>query len=173
MSSNLEIKARCSDLGAARDRAKAIATEWIGVDHQVDTYFKTRAGRLKLRESSLSGGQLVSYLRPDQQGPKRSDYQLLPVSDPDGLKALLSELLGVHQIVRKQREIALYQNVRIHLDRVEGLGSFIEFEAVFDGDPAEEHEQQRKVDFLCEALGIRDEDLIAISYEGLLENPRV
>jgi predicted adenylyl cyclase CyaB len=169
MSSNLEIKARCADLAAARARAKSLATEWIGIDHQIDTYFKTRAGRLKLRESSLSGGQLVPYLRPDQKGPKRSDYQLLPAADPEGLKALLSELLGVHQIVRKEREIALYENVRIHLDRVEGLGTFIEFEAVFDGYPEQEPEQQRKVDFLCEALGVRGEDLIAISYEGLLE----
>ena len=71
--------------------------------------------------------------------------------------------------LRKEREIALYENVRIHLDRVEGLGTFIELEAVFDGDPDQEPEQQRKVDFLCDALGVRAEDLIAISYEGMLE----
>ena len=168
MSANLEIKARCADLAAARERARSVASEWIGVDHQVDTYFQTRAGRLKLRESSLSGGQLVPYLRPDREGPKRSDYQVIPVSDPDGLKALLTELLGVHRIVTKDREIALYENVRIHLDTVEGLGTFIEFEAVFEEGAGDEAEQQRKVAYLRDVLGVRDQDLIANSYEGLL-----
>jgi adenylate cyclase class IV len=53
---NLEIKARCADLDAARERARAVATRRLGIDRQTDTYFVTRRGRLKLRESSLSGG---------------------------------------------------------------------------------------------------------------------
>lgn len=169
---NLELKARCADLAAARERARAVATAWIGVDRQVDTYFRTRRGRLKLRESSLSGGQLVPYLRPDAAGPRRSDYQVIPVEEPAALKALLTELLGVHRVVRKEREIALFENVRIHLDRVEGLGSFVELEAVFlsgTGGPEEpEDAQQAKVAFLCERLGISDADRVATSYEGLL-----
>jgi len=168
MAVNLEIKARCSDLSAARTRAQAVATEWIGMDRQVDTYFQTRAGRLKLRESSLSGGQLVPYLRPDQEGPKRSDYQVIPVPDPEGLKALLTELLGVHRVVAKDREIGLYENVRIHLDRVDGLGEFVEFEAVHDGSPERAAEQPAKVEFLMQTLEIEPGDLVAISYEGLL-----
>jgi adenylate cyclase class 2 len=165
---NLEIKAACADLDAARARAKEVATSWVGVEKQVDTYFVTRRGRLKLRESSREGGQLVPYLRPDTEGPKRSDYALLPVAEPAALKALLTAILGVHRVVTKEREIALYENVRIHLDRVEGLGSFVELEAVFDGEPGEEAAQQEKVAYLCRALGIRDEDRIAVSYEGLL-----
>ena len=167
MAANLEIKARCADLSAARSRAREIATEWLGMDRQVDTYFRTQAGRLKLRESSVSGGQLVPYLRPDQSGPKRSDYQVIPVPDPVGLKALLTELLGVHRIVAKDREIGLYENVRIHLDRVDGLGEFIEFEAVYDGSPEQAAEQPAKVEFLMQELGVEPDDLVAISYEGL------
>ncbi|MBW2267766.1 MAG: class IV adenylate cyclase [Deltaproteobacteria bacterium] len=166
---NFEIKARCADLAAARERAERIATEHVGVDHQVDTYFATRAGRLKLRESSLSGGQLVPYLRPDQPGPRRSDYRILPVPDPAGTKALLSQILGVHRVVDKQREIFLVDNVRIHLDRVEGLGTFLELEAVFDGTPGAEAAQQRKLEHLMRELGVRPDDLIATSYEALLE----
>ena len=168
MSSNIEIKARCHDLARARERAKAVATEWIGVDHQVDTYFRTSEGRLKLRESSLSGGQLVPYVRPDEEGPKRSNYQVIPVADPAGLKALLGQILGVHQIVEKEREIALCDNVRIHLDRVVGLGTFIEFEAVFDAGVDDEAKDVAKVERLIEALEITPDDHVAISYEGLL-----
>jgi predicted adenylyl cyclase CyaB len=165
---NLEIKARCADLEAARARASRIATQRVGIDRQVDTYFRTRSGRLKLRESSLFGGQLVPYLRPDEKGPKLADYRVVPVEDPPGLKALLGEILGVHRVVEKQREIFLYENVRIHLDRVKGLGSFLELEAVLDGSEAGLSEQRRKVEFLMQELGVREEDLVSTSYEGLL-----
>ena len=168
MRANLELKARCADLERARERALEIATAWLGVDEQTDTYFATRAGRLKLRESSLSGAQLVPYFRADEPGAKRSDYQVIAVEDGAGLVRLLTAMLGVHRVVRKRREIGLYENVRIHLDCVAGLGTFIEFEAVWDGAPEGLAEQERKLAFLRERLDVRDEDPIAGSYETLL-----
>jgi predicted adenylyl cyclase CyaB len=168
VATNLELKARCRDLAALRERVKAVATAWLGVDEQVDTYFRTSAGRLKLRESSRSGGQLVPYLRPDAAAARRSDYVVIPVPEPARTKEILAALLGVHRVVRKTRELALHENVRIHLDRVDGLGDFVELEAVWDGAAAGEAEQARKVAFLREALAIRDEDLVAGSYESLL-----
>ena len=164
---NLEIKARCSDPDGIRRRAGAVATRYVGADRQIDTYFATRRGRLKLRESSLSGGQLIPYLRPDEPGPKDSDYAVVPVEKPGSLKALLTEILGLHRVVRKEREIWLCENVRIHLDEVEGLGSFVELEAVYDGAPESLPEEQRKVRELMERLEIREEDLVDTSYEGL------
>lgn len=166
---NIEIKARCRDLAAARSAAQRVATRYVGIDQQVDTYFRTREGRLKLRESSLEGGQLVPYLRSDTPGPKRADYQVIPIEDAAGLKALMARILGVHRVVRKQREIFLHENVRIHLDRVEGLGEFVELEAVFDGPPEAEAEQRRKVDYLMAELAIAAADLLAGSYEGMVD----
>lgn len=165
---NLEIKARCANLDVARERARGVASRCVGVDRQTDTYFATRRGRLKLRESSLAGAQLIPYLRPDRRGPKNAAYAVIPVQEPESAKALLTEILGVHRVVRKVREIWLYQNVRIHLDRVDGLGSFVELEAVYDGAPASLPAQQDKLRFLMERLGIGEEDLIGVSYEGLL-----
>jgi len=169
MPANLELKARCTDLAAARRRTEAVATEWVGVDSQVDTYFCAPGGRLKLRESSLSGGQLIPYLRPDEKAARRSDYVVIPLPEPARTKALLTAVLGVHRVVRKRREIALYENVRIHLDTVDGLGDFLELEAVWDGEPDGVAEQARKVAFLREHLGIPDDALVPISYEGLLQ----
>ena len=103
MAANLELKARCADLDVARERAKVVATAWLGVDQQVDTYFKTAAGRFKLRESTLSGAQLVPYLRPDQLSARRSDYVVIPVPEPERTKELLATLLGVQCVVRKLR----------------------------------------------------------------------
>ncbi len=164
---NLELKARCADLGAARERAREVATRCVGVDRQTDTYFVTKRGRLKLRESSLSGGQLIPYLRPDQRGPKNADYDVIRIEEPESVKALLAEILGVHRVVRKLREIWLYENVRIHLDQVESLGSFVELEAVYDGAPDSLAAEQDKVRLLMERLGISEADLIDVSYEDL------
>ena len=166
---HLEIKARCRDLGAVRAAAERVATQRLGLDEQVDTYFRTRAGRLKLRESSLSGGQLVPYLRPDEHGPKRARYQVIPIEDAAGLKVLLSEILDVHRVVRKRREIFVHENVRIHIDRVEELGEFVELEALYDGSPAAEIEQRRLIDYLMKELGIEQSDLLATSYEGMID----
>jgi predicted adenylyl cyclase CyaB len=168
---NLEIKARCADLDAARARALALSARPAGVDHQLDTYFRTAAGRLKLRESRLSGGQLVPYLRPDLPGPRRADYRVIQVEDPASLKALLVAILGVHRVVEKQREIWLLDDVRIHLDRVAGLGAFLELEAIFDGSPAAEAASRRRLEHLMRELGIRDRDLVDGSYETLLGEP--
>ncbi len=169
---NLEIKARCADLPAARAVAERLATRHLGIDEQTDTYFVTRKGRLKLRESSLSGSCLIPYLRPDQTGPKRADYQILPVPDAAHLLRTLGEILGVHRVVRKRREVFLVDNVRIHLDEVEQLGTFLELEAVFDGSTASEAVQQKKLLALMQELGVSDEDLVDVSYEGLLGDSR-
>jgi predicted adenylyl cyclase CyaB len=167
MPHNLEIKARCADAAAVRERALRLATERLGEESQVDTYFRTRAGRLKLRESSRSGGELVLYLRPDVAGARRSDYQVIPVADPAAARRLLDSLLGVHAVVSKRREVLLHHNVRIHLDRVDGLGDFLELEAVFDGSPEAERRERERVDWLLGELGVDPRALVAGSYETL------
>jgi adenylate cyclase class IV len=73
---NIEIKARLSDLAAARQTAAAVATKRLGAQHQVDTYFHCREGRLKLREVDGLSAQLVWYARPcrasrDSPSPRR------------------------------------------------------------------------------------------------------
>ncbi len=77
----------------------------------------------------------------------------------------------MHRVVDKQREIFLFENVRIHLDRVEGLGEFLELEAVYSGEEAQEEEQHRKIEFLLDTLQVCRSDLIAVSYEDLLGGP--
>jgi predicted adenylyl cyclase CyaB len=165
---NLEIKARCGDLAAARAVALRLGAQPASDEEQQDTYFATARGRLKLRETSSGRAELIPYLRPDRPGVRRSDYRVLDVPDGEGVRALLSEILGVVRTVRKRREVLLWRNVRIHLDRVEGLGSFVELEAVFDGSPGAEAEQRVAVDRLLAELGIAPDACLAGSYESLL-----
>ena len=165
---NIEIKARIEDPDQIRELVKELDHTFVGLDHQVDTYFKTTNGRFKLRESSLSGPYLIFYLRNNISGPKSSVYQKLPVADAKGLKDLLKEMQGIHTIIEKKREIYLYENVRIHLDEVKELGNFLEFEAVMDEKYSNKEVVTGKVKYLMEKLGVKNEDLIGESYENIL-----
>lgn len=164
---NIELKARLADLRAARDVARAIATKRLGVQRQVDTYFHCNRGRLKLRQIDGLSAALVWYDRPDRKGPKPSRYQLVPVSNPETLKAALAAALGVRGVVEKRREIFLVDDVRIHLDRVVGLGDFLEFEAVV-GAETDDAAARAKVDLLAEKFGIDPADLLPGSYGDML-----
>jgi len=165
---NIEIKASVKNLDKIRELVKTLDHRFVGLDHQIDTYFKTTNGRFKLRESSLSGPYIIFYLRENLSGPKSSVYHKLPVEDPDGLKTLLNKMQGIHIIIEKNREIYLYENVRIHLDEVKNLGNFLEFEAVMDNKYNDKNVETKKVKFLMDKLGLNDEDLINGSYENLM-----
>ena len=167
MPSNIELKARCSDLGAARQVALSLGAQPQGVEAQTDTFFVTPRGRLKLRESDLRGAMLIPYLRPDDAAPKQSDYLVLPVADPAAAHRVLGEMLGVAAVVRKRREVLLLGNVRIHLDQVEGLGAFVEFEAVL-GEGKTPESERAKVRELMAAFSITEHDLESRAYVDLL-----
>ena len=168
MPRNIELKARLRDPEGARQIAERLATERIGMQQQRDTYFSVPHGRLKLREIAGQPAQLVWYERPDSPDAKASDYQLLSVAEPERLCKVLADALGIRVIVDKRREIFLYHNVRIHLDEVAGLGSFLEFEAVLS-DAIDDERGREQVAFLSREFGLLPEDLLLHSYSDMLE----
>ena len=172
---NLETKAPYPDLAEARRIAQSLHAAPHERLRQTDTYFSTRQGRLKLREISAlddpaapARAELIPYLRADTEGARVSDYLVQPVADPLGLKRLFTAMLGVEIVVEKVREVYLVDNVRIHLDAVEGLGGFLELEAVYDdADPQGADGQRGKVEALLAALHLGAGDLLAGSYREL------
>jgi homotetrameric cytidine deaminase len=160
---NLEIKARDPDPGRSLERVLALGAEDRGEIAQRDTYFGRVGGRLKLREQTPGEAELVQYRRPDEAGPRASDYRLVPVGDAGDLREALDAALGTVVVVEKRRRLLLFEGVRIHLDRVDGLGSFVELEAPGDGADAE-----AKLGRLRAELEIADERLVAASYSDLL-----
>jgi adenylate cyclase class IV len=133
MARNVEIKARLDSSIEAlllRARARAFADGPETVIEQDDTFFASAHGRLKLRDFGDGRGELIHYERPDTAGPKLSDYVRAPTSDPAALREALSRAQGVIGRVRKTRWLLMAGQTRIHLDRVEGLGDFIELEVV-------------------------------------------
>lgn len=138
---NVELKARLADRGLAKACCEDLGAAFQGDIHQVDIYFRVPEGRLKLREKDPGGGELIFYRREDVAEARTSDYYLAPAA-PE-LKTLLTNAFGVIAVVDKVRSLWFWKNVRIHLDRVQGLGDFIEFEAVLsqDHNEADGHEK--------------------------------
>jgi homotetrameric cytidine deaminase len=160
---NVELKALDPDPARSLERALALGAEDHGVIVQRDTYFRVVHGRLKLREEEPGEAHLIAYSRPDAAEVRVSSYRVVPVPDPPALLAALEQSPGVDVVVAKRRRLLLWESVRIHLDEVEGLGSFLELEAVAepDSDLTREH---RQIAQLREALRIRDDALREGSY---------
>src|SRR5215212_9809882 len=153
MPSNIEIKARARNFAEIKARAEQLSNTPGEVIPQEDIFFRTPQGRLKLRVLSPDSAQLIYYTRPDQEGPKRSDYHISLTSDPENLKRVLELTYGIRGVVRKTRYLYLVGQTRVHLDDVEGLGQFMELEVVM-AEGQSDAEGQAIAEGLMSALGV-------------------
>ncbi|MFA7821755.1 MULTISPECIES: class IV adenylate cyclase [Aeromonas] len=167
MPRNIEIKASIERIDDLLPKALAIADQGPVEIEQDDTFFRCDAGRLKLRTLSPSAGELIFYRRADQQGPKESFYQLTPTHEPDRLRETLSLAWGQIGRVQKKRTLLLVGRTRIHLDRVLGLGHFLELEVVLEEDEPLEAGMQEANDIMAQ-LGVEPSRLIEGAYLDLL-----
>ncbi|WP_336289657.1 class IV adenylate cyclase [Aeromonas dhakensis] len=167
MPRNIEIKAKIESIDLLLPKALAIADQGPIEIEQDDTFFRCDAGRLKLRTLSPSAGELIFYRRADQQGPKESFYQLTPTHEPDRLRETLSLAWGQIGRVQKKRTLLLVGRTRIHLDRVQGLGHFLELEVVLEEDEPLEAGMQEANDIMA-LLGVEPSRLIEGAYLDLL-----
>ncbi|HET8758111.1 MAG TPA: cytidine deaminase [Solirubrobacteraceae bacterium] len=162
---NVELKAMDPDPARSLAVCRELGAQDKGIMRQRDTYFRTRSGRLKLREQDPGGATLIQYDRPDAAAARESRYRLTAVAEPAELRAALDAALGTLVVVDKQRHLLLWDGVRIHLDTVDGLGSFVELEGV--APPESDLSAERdKVARLREALGIAE--ILTDSYSDRL-----
>ena len=167
MARNIEIKAKIYDLEEIERRIAAIAEQGPEKIFQDDIFFPCPKGRLKLRVLSANEGQLIFYKRPDISGPKESFYIISQTNSPDSLRDVLSTAYGQYGRVKKHRTLFMKGRTRIHLDRVVGLGDFLELEVVLsegeqpDAAIAEAGELLKK-------LGISHEQFVEGAYVDLL-----
>ncbi|MEO0340944.1 MAG: class IV adenylate cyclase [Bacteroidota bacterium] len=164
---NIEIKARSKDLNYVRKMLEEQQASFVGLDHQVDTYFKVANGRLKLREGNIERA-LIHYERPNQAGPKKSIVSLYKVSSDAELKGILEKSIGVKVIVDKQREIYYIDNIKFHVDQVKDLGDFVEIEAIDEDGSIGEEKLHKQCRSYMRLLQIQDGDLVQHSYSDLL-----
>lgn len=167
MPSNIEIKARVADFARKCALAEKLSGGPPEIILQRDTFFPCAQGRLKLRRFSENDGVLIAYSRPDTTETKQSDYLLCPTKSPDLLTETLGAALGTSVVVVKKRLLYLVGQTRIHLDEVEGLGTFLELEVVLKVGQTPE-EGHRIASNLMKELEVADTDLVARAYGDLI-----
>jgi predicted adenylyl cyclase CyaB len=168
MPANIEIKARVRNFGEVRLRAEKLSDLPVEVIPQEDIFFNVLQGRLKLRILAPDRGQLIYYTRPDQEGPKRSDYQIAYTPEPHNLKRVLELAYGIRGVVKKTRYLYLVGQTRVHLDDVEGLGYFMELEVVMRERQSDSEGQDIAEDLMA-SLGVERSDLLKGAYMDMLE----
>jgi predicted adenylyl cyclase CyaB len=162
---NFEFKARINDEQRVRATLKTLNARSIGTDHQVDTYFRVPAGRLKVREGRIENA-LIFYRRSNARRARQSAVEIMLLPRRNSLRTILERALATLAVVDKRREIYFVKNVKIHLDRVRQLGKFLEVEAISrTGDVKKIRSQARHFQRL---FGVTAKDIVAESYSDLI-----
>ena len=168
MARNVEIKARIANLEALEARIAIVAEKGPAEIVQDDTFFNCNQGRLKLRTFPGGHGELIFYQRADESGPKESFYLISTTREPDKLREVLSQAYGSCGRVKKQRMLYFSGRTRIHVDRVENLGDFLELEVVLEEKDSLETGFREARSILAD-LGVEEEQLVEGAYVDLLE----
>jgi len=165
---NIEIKTPLADRANVEARLEALGARKMWTRRQTDTFFGVAAGWLKLRETEGRPPEIISYERSTlSAAPRPSQYDVILVTDAQAWKRLLGRVLPIEAVVAKERTLWIYEHTRVHLDRVEGLGDFLELETVVEGIPlADAHDETARV---VSALGLDRSKFIAVPYKELLK----
>jgi predicted adenylyl cyclase CyaB len=124
-------------------------------------------GRLKLRILDAGHGELIEYTRADEAGPRPSEYRIARTADPDTLLGILSRTLGTAGTVEKARDLYLVGQTRVHIDRVEGLGDFLELEVVMRSGQSD-GEARAVAESILREFGLAESELVPRAYIDLL-----
>ncbi|MDO8486481.1 MAG: class IV adenylate cyclase [Candidatus Staskawiczbacteria bacterium] len=165
---NIELKVILNNFDQTINLLQNFGAKHQGTLHQIDTYYQCNIGRLKIREINNQSQELIFYQRPDTTLSKISQYQIIRITNKQikTIKHLLHISLGEKVIVEKERDLWLYQNTRIHLDKVYGLGCFLELETVIKKDITEAREEHLEV---VKLLNLQKFPKIDRSYSDILQ----
>jgi adenylate cyclase, class 2 len=174
---NFEFKARTGRLAVLEERLLTLNPRFAGEDHQLDTYFNIEKGRLKLREGNIENA-LIWYLRPDTAGAKLSEVMLYKFKPAPELKQILTMVHGIKTVVEKRRKIYFIDHVKFHFDTLEGLGTFVEVEAIREVEQEVMGNKNKKKSITAELeaqcssyadfLEISRADYVSVSYSDML-----
>lgn len=168
MNKNIEIKAFVPNRDKLIENIEQNTTaEWTAIIDQHDTFYNAPNARLKLRRIARHCMyELISYSRADTLGPKTSTVNRTSIDNKDLAEKLhenLTQSLGVKIDLKKSRLLYMLGKTRIHVDTVEGLGEFVEFEvSINECDLIEDGE--KTANELMHKLGIQEKDLLTGAY---------
>jgi adenylate cyclase class IV len=132
-------------------------------------YFSIPNGRMKLREEkSFADGDLIYYFRPNRETSRISEYGIQKISRKDlpGFKNFLKKAFSILVVVKKTRDLYLFENMRIHLGQIDGLGNFLELETVLSKNSMSQWRKEHNE--VAVKLELSQYEKIPVSYSDLL-----
>lgn len=167
---NIEFKAELRDLQLAYTLARRLGARHVGQLWQIDTYYRLVDGRLKKRETEGSPVEYIFYQRENEAQVRQSTFTIYTENEARARFGRLEWHPWI--VVRKTRDVFMLGHVRIHLDQVDRLGTFIEFEALVSdqNDQAKCHAALQKLrrefaPVVGEMLSLSYSDLLALEPE--------
>jgi adenylate cyclase class IV len=129
---NVEFKSELRDPAIAREICRALGAARIGTLDQTDTYYRVPGGKLKKRETVGEAPEVIFYERALRADAKLSHFTIYTL--PQAEARFGRDPLPVWVVVRKRRELFMHDRTRVHLDAVDGLGTFFELESLVGTD---------------------------------------
>ncbi|MEO9144524.1 MAG: class IV adenylate cyclase [Ginsengibacter sp.] len=164
---NFEFKARTNNLHSLEKKFLELNPVFIGEDKQVDTYFHVAKGRLKLREGNIENA-LIYYERENVADAKQSNVMLYSHAPDLSLKEILIKVHGIKVVVSKIRKIYFIDNVKFHFDTIDGLGTFVEVEAIDMTGERDINKLKQQCHHYAAFFAIKEHDYVSISYSDLI-----
>lgn len=129
---NIELKILLDKFNEVISLLRRIKARYVGRVYQTDIYYYCNTGHIKLRNVDNKNFELILYQRSNKRRGKISDYQIFNVNlgQVNDIKHVFDKIFGRKALVKKERELWLYKNTRIHLDRIRNLGRFLELETM-------------------------------------------
>lgn len=173
MALEIELKAWVSDPDCLREVLTARAGPGVPYDKQ-DTYYRApeSAGAFEFRiRRSGSGAVLTRKEKRIERGLEMNREQECSIGDPDQLDALVREL-GCTVFARKRKRGWAFtvDGLTVELSDVEGLGWFVEIEALVD-DGERRPEVETAIRALLSKLGIPQSFIEPVPYTTMLADP--
>nr|XP_002127902.1 uncharacterized protein LOC100182215 [Ciona intestinalis] len=170
MPRNVEIKAKIDNFDNFIQRVTSLSGDNGSVLEQQDFFYNCATGRLKLRsctENGVNRSQLIFYTRPDSNGPKLSSFIVTPVQELKTMDDILTSTMGRKGIVTKQRTLFMIGQTRVHVDKVERLGNYMELEVMLRVDQSPE-DGAKVANDLMRKLEISESQLVVGAYMDLI-----
>jgi adenylate cyclase class 2 len=164
----VEAKVRVEDLKNIEGRLREAGARRLGADQQVDTFFRHPSRDFGATDETLRlrryrGRMELTYKGPRAEGAikKRTERTVALRHDP----SQLLEDLGFEPIhtVKKHRSLWRMGDVEVALDKIPGLGTFVEVEATRGGEKAVQQALRR--------LGISERIIEPRSYFEMTVTP--
>lgn len=163
MARNLEIKVKLDSHKRIKKILSSNNIKLAEVLKQKDIYYNVKEGLLKLRIEN-GNKTLIFYNRNEKLKKRWSDYFLLDLKNQDA-ENFFNKFLQKTAEVKKIRELYLFKDTRIHLDKVNDLGNFLELETrVTNGL----RDAEKRFNYLVELLELKNYPEIRNSYRNLL-----